>query len=143
MIAVVLLALAVPLALVTLGIRRYSSGAGADAQEQGGLRVALEQAAEKSWQSPEPVSDGRSIFILSAPGSAAEARTAVEQSVRKLGGVVIPASNGLRGEERLLIQIPGSGGQFFESVCLQSFVESQHGHATGECRLYELVFPAR
>ncbi|MEI8386034.1 MAG: hypothetical protein WCG76_00415 [Verrucomicrobiota bacterium] len=142
MIAVVLVALAIPLALVALGISRYSPGSGAAAPETQGLRVALEQAAEKSWQSPEPVSDGRSVFILSTPASAAEERKAVEESVRKLGGVVLPVSTGRLGEERLLVQIPGSGGQVFESGCLRLFVESQHGHATGESRLYELVFPA-
>jgi hypothetical protein len=141
MIAVVLVALAIPLALVALGISRYSPGSGAAAAEPQGLRVALEQAA-KSWQPPEPVSDGRSVFILSTPGSAAEARKEVEGSVKKLGGVVLPASAGRLGEERLLVQIPGSGGQVFESGCLRLFVESQHGHAPGESRLYELVFPA-
>ena len=92
MIAVVLVALAIPLALVALGISRYSPGSGAAAPETQGLRVALEQAAEKSWQSPEPVSDGRSVFILSTPASAAEERKAVEALTPSMARRPLPPS---------------------------------------------------
>ncbi|MEI8311620.1 MAG: hypothetical protein WCH98_12770 [Verrucomicrobiota bacterium] len=140
-IAIVLVALAVPLALVTLGISRYSSKP--EVPEAPGLRAALEQAADKSWSSPEPLAGDRRVFTFSTPGNETEARKAVEQSARTLNGVVVPMTAGQRGEGRLLVRIPATNSHLFESAALlRNFAESQQGHPTGESHLYEIVFPA-
>lgn len=141
MIAVALVALVVPLTLVMLAIRQFSPPPRTSAPDTTGLRVALEQAAEKCWQPPGMMADGRSVFTLSSPANALETRRSVERSAQKLNGVVLSAAPDRGGGERLLVQIPGAGAHVFESESLRNFVESQHGHPTGESRLYELIFP--
>ena len=143
MIALALVALVVPLTLVMLAIRQFSSPPPTSAPDTTGLRVALEQAAEKSWRPPGMMDDGRSVFTLSSPANGLEARRSVEQSAQKLHGVVLSAVSDRGGGERLLVQIPGAGAQVFESESLRSFVGSQHGLPTGESRLYELIFPVQ
>lgn len=139
MIGILLVALAVPLTLVALGIRQFTSKPEIPAPETQGLRVALEQAAEKSWQAPGAMADGRSVFVLSTSGHASEARKAVEQAARKLQGVVLPTSTGEGGAERILVQIPNASAGPFESTALRDFAETQRGTPKGESRLYELV----
>ena len=142
MIAVALVALAVPLALVVLGVRQMATKSRTSAPDTGGLRLALEQAAEKSWHSPEAMGDGRSIWHLDPSANASETRRAFEESVRNIPGIVLlPASAGQSGEERLLVRIPCAGASRFESEFLRNLVESQRGQATGESRLYEILFP--
>jgi|GEM_PF-1815812 len=142
MIALAGIALAVPLTLVMLAIRQFSSPPRNQAPDTTGLRVALEQAAEKCWQPPGIVADGRAVFTLSSPAHALETRRAVEQSAKKLNGVVLSATAGREGGERLLVQIPGVGAHVFEAEALRNFVQSQHGRPAGESRLYELILPA-
>lgn len=139
MIGILLVALAVPLTLVTLGIRQFTAKPKAPAPETQGLRAALEQAVEKSWQTPEAMTDGRCVFILSASGNAGDARKTVELTARGLQGVVLPASTGEGATERLLVQIPGTNASAFESQALREFVESQRGKPAGETRFYELI----
>lgn len=138
MIGILLVALAVPLTLVTLGLRQYTAKP-KPAPETQGLRAALEQAAEKSWQVPKTMADGRSVFVLSASGNAPDARKAVEQAAHKLQGVVLPAPAGEGGAERILVQIPNGSAQAFESLALRDFAETQRGAREGESRLYELI----
>jgi hypothetical protein len=141
MIAVVFVALIVPLTLVILSFRQHSAPRSAVPEMQG-LQSALEQAAEKSWQQPPPISDGRSVFLFTAHGSDEEARKAVEQCARKLNGVALPiAAAGPRGEDRLLVTIPRASSQLFESDALRNFTLSVQGSPTGERQLYEIVFP--
>ena len=140
MIALVLVALAVPLTLVVLGVQQIAAKSRASAPDTAGLRVALEQAAEKSWKTPE-VADGRSIWHLAASVNASETRSAVEESARKISGaVLLPPSVGAGDEERLVVQIPCAEASRFEAESLRNFVKFQHGHATGESRLYEILF---
>lgn len=142
MIAILLVALTVPLALVSIGIRRYTSKPATAAPEVSGLRAALEQAADKNWGTPELLSGDRGVYIFSAD-IATEARKAVEQTARALNGVVVPLASSQPGEGRLLVRIPATNGHLFESAALRrSFTESQPGHPAGESLLYELVFRA-
>ncbi|MFZ4780053.1 MAG: hypothetical protein ACOYM3_32255 [Terrimicrobiaceae bacterium] len=85
------------------------------------------------------MADGRSVFILSASGNASDAKRTVEQTARKLQGVVLPASTGEGGAERVLVQIPSGNASAFESQALREFTEAQRGKPTGESRLYELI----
>ena len=141
MIAVVGVALAVPLTAVMLGIRNFSKPRDSTT-DTSGLRLALEQAAEKSWRPPEAMSDGRAIFLLSASANASKTRQATEQSARKSQGLVLSSYASQKGEERLLVRIPEASASLFESETLRNFTESQHGSPEGESRLYEFVFPA-
>jgi hypothetical protein len=139
MTGILLVALAVPLTLVTLGIRQFTSKPKISAPETQGLRAALEQAAEKSWQAPGAISDGRSVFAISASGSASDARKAVEQAAQSLQGVVLPASTAEDGAERILVQIPAANASAFEERALRDFSQTQRGNAQGNTRLYELI----
>ena len=139
MIGILLVALAIPLTLVTLGIRQFTAKPKAQAPETQGLRAALEQAAEKTWQAPEAMADGRSVFILPASGNPSDARRTVELAARKLQGVVLPASTGDGGAERVLVQIPSTNASAFETQALREFAETQRGKPAGESRLYELI----
>ncbi|MEI6491533.1 MAG: hypothetical protein WCO94_03210 [Verrucomicrobiota bacterium] len=141
MIALVFVALIVPLTLVILSFRQYSAPPKSAVPETQGLRAALEQAADKTWQQPPPMSDGRSVFLFNAQGSEEEARKALEQAARKLNGVALPIAAGPRGEERVLVTIPSASSQGFESGALRNFTLSVQGNPTGERQLYEIVFP--
>ena len=140
MIGILLVALAVPLTLVTLGIRQFTAKPKPTAPETQGLRAALEQAAEKTWQAPGAMADGRSIFVLSAPGNAQDAKKAVGVAAQRFHGVVLPAPTREGGAERILVQIPNASAQAFESEALREFSETQHGKPDGERRLYEFIF---
>ena len=142
MIAVVGVALAVPLTAVMLGIRSFSSKIRDSSPDTSGLRLALEQAADKSWHPPEAMSDGRAIFLLSDSANASETRRVAEESARKFQGVVLFSRTSQKGGERLLVRIPEASADLFESETLGNFTESQHGSPTGESRLYEFIFPA-
>ena len=142
MIAVVGVALAAPLTAMLLGIRNFSSRTRDSSPDTSGLRLALEQSADKSWCPPEAISDGRAIFHLSDSANASETRRAAEQSARKFQGVVLFSHAGQKGGERLLVGIPGANAKHFESEALRNFTESQHGSQKGESRLYEFIFPA-
>ena len=141
MIAVVGVAMAVPLTAVMLGIRSFSSPPRGFCPDTSGLRLSLDQAAEKSWHPPEAMSDGRAIMILSASANASDTMRAVEQSARKLQGVVLSANGDQKGGERLLVRIPEGSANLFESEILGNFTESQHGSSTKEGLLYEFLFP--
>lgn len=143
MIGGVLVALAVPLALVALGVARYSSKrpAAAPAAEAPGLRAALESAADKNWRTPDALQGDRNVFVFSMPGSVRDAKKAAERSAKALEGVVVPVSAGPRGEERLLVRIPSTNGPLFESAALNDFKPQQRGPTRGGHRLYELIFP--
>ena len=142
MIAIAIVALAVPLTLVVLGVRQISTKPRTSAPDTAGLRLALEQVAEKSWNTPEAMADGRSIWHLAPLANVSETRRAIEESARKFPGVVLlPASAGPGGEERLLVQLPCADANRFEAESLRTtLVESQRGHASGESRLYEIHF---
>ena len=142
MIAVVGVALAAPLTALMLGIRNFSSKPRVSSPDTSGLRLALEQAAEKSWHPPEAISDGRAIFLLSSSANASEARRAAEHSARKYQGVVLSSQAGQQSGERLLVRIPEANANLFESETLRNFTESQRGSPQGESRLYEFLFPA-
>ena len=140
MIALVLVALAVPLTLVALGIRQFSSKSRPVVSEAPELRRALEQAAEKNWRPPEILSDGRSVFVLStSTNHPLETVQALRTTARKLDGTVLPASAVPGGDERLLVQIPDAGTNVFESQLRRDFVEKQSGHSVNGSRLYEII----
>ena len=142
MIGILLIALAVPLALVAIGVRQFTSKP-QPAPETGGLRLALEQAVGKSWQAPEPISDGRGVFLLSSRDNLLQVRAMITDSVRDLGGLVLPASNGPSREERILVQIPASKAGGFEDLLDRNFEQQQQAALTEGSRLYELVLSPR
>ncbi len=139
MIGILLVALAIPLALVAIGVRQFTSKP-QPAPETGGLRVALEQAAEKTWKVPEAISDGRGIFVASSPGNSLQVRELIEKTVQDLHGIILSAPTGQSQGERLLVQMPASGASSFEArLHDQNFVQKQQADPTEGNRLYELV----
>ena len=113
MIGILLVALAVPLALVALGVRQFTAKP-QPAPETGGLRAALEQVAEKTWNVPDAMSDGRGIFVLSSRGNAVQIRETIAKSVGDLHGVVLSAPTAQNQAGRLLVQVPAISAGSFE-----------------------------
>ena len=139
MIGILLVALAIPLALVAIGVRQFTSKP-QPAPETGGLRVALEQAADKTWKGPEAISDGRGIFVASSPGNSLQIREVIEKTVQDLHGIVFSAPTGQSQEERLLVQMPSSSASSFEArLHDQNFVQKQQADPSEGNRLYELM----
>lgn len=138
MIGILLVALAVPLALVALGVRQFTSKP-QPAPETGGLRVALEQAAEKTWKVPEALPDGRGIFVLSSRGHPLQIREIISKTVKDLQGIVLSAPNDQNQEERLLVQMPAANAGSFEERLQQNFNQKQQADPTEGSRLYELI----
>jgi len=146
MLALVLMALAIPVTLVALGVLKMSSKSGDSAvvSESPALRAALEQAAEETFPAPEALSDGRSIYILSAVGGdqASGKQAEIERTARALKGGILPADPGKLGEQRILVQIPAENSALFESTALQGFLPSRTGRPVQGSRIYEFIFPS-
>lgn len=143
MIVIVLAALALPLALVGLGVRKIASRnpVSETSQEVPGLRAALEGASERNLHPPAAIADGRSVFILSqASGGHESDRRAVENRAIELKGVVLPVCRGEGGEERILVQIPSANAGLFESDGLQRFTQTAKGCPTDGKQVYEIIF---
>ena len=139
MIGILLVALAVPLALVALGVRQFTSKP-QPAPETGGLRAALEQAAEKTWKVPETIPDGRGIFVFSSGGNPLQIREIIIKSVGDLQGIVLSAPTGQNQEGRLIVQMPAANAASFEDRLHQHFDQKQQADSTEGSRLYELIF---
>ncbi len=139
MIALALVALAIPLTMVIVSVLKFSSKPSTPAPEAPGLRASLEQAAEKALPIPEAITDGRSLYTLSVePGQLAGRQAGIEKSARSLSGSVLAMPSGKGGCQRVLVQIPASNSGVFESTVLQDFTRSEAGRSEGESRLYEL-----
>jgi len=139
MIGLLLVALAVPLALVAISVRQFTSKP-QPAPETGGLRIALEQAAEKTWKVPEAIFDGRGIFVASSAVNSLQLREIVEKTVQDLHGTVLSAPADQNHEERLLVQMPSSSARRFEDRLQdQNFSQKQQADPTGGSRVYELL----
>jgi hypothetical protein len=138
MIAVVFLALAVPLALVVLGGREiFFRKPSSPAPEVPELRASLESAASKALPPPAGLGGGRR-FILESGASTAAHRDTVEKTAAELGGVVVesPLADGVR----LIVQIPTASASRFEETALVGFL-AQSEAALSTPGFYEIVFP--
>ncbi|MFZ4774502.1 MAG: hypothetical protein ACOYM3_04020 [Terrimicrobiaceae bacterium] len=145
MIAILFAALAIPLALVAMGVLKFSAKPriSDSLSESPGLRAALEQASEKSFPAPGGIPDGRGVYLLSACGAqASKIRNDIERSASSLQGSVLHAEPVKEGEERILVQIPANNAGVFESTALQGFTKASTGRPAEGSRLYELIFPA-
>jgi hypothetical protein len=141
MLAMALMALAVPLALLILGIQKFSAKPAAPSPEAPGLRAALELAASKSLPPPAEIDAGCRRFVpLPGHGNPAEWQKRIEKSAAELGGTTIPSQQ-TEGGTRLLIQIPAPAAARFEAVALADFSSSGGQAQGGETRLYEILLP--
>lgn len=145
-IALVLVALAVPVALVILGVRQISSRPNQEpAMETPGLRASLELAADKNFAPPEALMEDRVVFVLSqaSVGDAKSVRQKTEQEICEAGGVIIPGDPGKSDEESLLAKIPAAKAASLEAQLLESFsrLTSVKNSSAGEDLLIEIRFP--
>jgi hypothetical protein len=142
MVLIVLVALAVPLFVATLGFRQLTKKVPPEATAEPvmpELQAALEQAADKNWQPALEISDGRSVFFLAPSTSPEEVRKQVLSAVSELRGTVVPAAKGTGGG-CILVQIPTAYAPEFESKALLGFVPKIAGNQPGKNRLYEIHF---
>ena len=143
LLAVVFLALAIPLTLAIYGIHQYFSVPPKSPDpDTGVLRATLEQAVDKNWQLPQTIPDDRSIFVLSRQADAKETKASIAEDAKNLNVLILPGDPAADGRERVIVRIPEGGAEGFEARLLRNFQETQHGHPADGNRLYELVFPA-
>jgi len=142
MLAVVVVALAVPLAVLLLGIRGFSPKPAASAPEAPGLRAAVELAASKNLPPPAPLgTDTRQFVLLPGQGNPLERWREIEKSADMLGGTTLLVGQP-DGGSRLLVQIPAAAAASFEERALAGLNSSAAPDpAEGPTRLYEILFP--
>ncbi len=136
MIAILLVALAVPVTLVILGLRSMTAQPPESAPEVEGLRSSLESAAEKHFPAPETLGGSRRFTLKETSEGQA---SLLEKAAASAGGGAI-TSRLEDGSVRLLIQIPPEASENFEKTYLGSLSASaspdESQPATG---LYEVV----
>lgn len=141
MLAVVLLAMAIPLVVLILGIRGFSSKPAAPTPEVPGLRAALEQVASKTLPPAELGTGYQQVVLL--PGHVVnplERQKAIERCAGELGGATLLTEQ-KDGRSRVLVQIPAAAAARFEEVALPGFSSSSAPDPAGDTRLYEIIIP--
>lgn len=143
MLGLIMVALAVPLVLVALGIRQYSSKVvSSPAPEAPGLRASLEQAAEKNLHPPETISETSGVYLFAPTvGDKFSCKQIISETARNLKGSVIEMPPDTKEEERMWVQVPESQAANFEAQALHGFIQKAKGLPVGECRMYEILFP--
>lgn len=137
MLAVLFLALAVPLTLLVLGGRNLFLHK-QPAPEVPELRASLESAATKALPPPAGLGGGRR-FTLESRNSEAR-RDLIEKTAAGLGGVVFssPMQEG-RGV-RMIVQIPEAAVGRFEASALSGIMTPDEP-APGMAGFYEILLP--
>lgn len=139
MVAVMMVALVVPLVLVVLGLR--SMRVTGPAPEAEGLRASLDSAAEKHFPSPQGLGGGRR-FTLSGRGDAGEAALLLEQAAAASGGLALVSAEP-DGSLRIRIRIPSESSDHFVQNHLQAFSEAGPAEpAQAAAGLFEVLIPA-
>jgi len=130
--ALLLLALALPITMVIIGTHGIPKDSPAP-PDATALRQSVEGIAAQRFGEPK-LSDGRREIPFS--GSTAEMaarRTLIEKAAKAVGGSVLP------GDSELLIGIPGDrAGEFEVSALLPP--ATQELHRGGESVLYRITF---
>ncbi|MBE2203018.1 MAG: hypothetical protein IAE94_01580 [Chthoniobacterales bacterium] len=140
MIGILLVALAVPLTLVGLGIQKFLTKPKSPPEIEG-LRSSLEQAVEKNWKAPEALADGRGIFVLSSPEDLPSVREAVVTSAQQLQGLLLSATGAQSQEKtRLLVRLPAANARRFEAVLRPHFDQKHPAEPVEGFCFYELRF---
>lgn len=116
MLAVVLVALAVPLTVVILGLRQVSLRPSGPAPEIPELRASLEQVADQHLR-PSGMMAGEAIVLHRASAELPDVRRQIEVAAAKVGGSVI-VSEIPEGGVRLLVKVPASSAGDFENSAL-------------------------
>lgn len=116
MLAVVLVALAVPLAVVILGLRQVAPRPAGPAPEIPELRSSLEQVADQHLRAPDLVADAP-IVLPGKSDKLAGIRTKIERAAESAGGSTL-ATELPQGGFRLLVKVPAANTKTFESAAL-------------------------
>jgi len=141
MIVVLMVALAVPVTLVVLGLRSMAGHSSGPAPEVEGLRTSLESAADKHFPPPENLGGGRR-FVFKAVTDASAQPSLLEQAAAAVGGVAI-SSRQEDGSTRILIRVPPESSEYFERTSLEPCTESVlPGEPTQNSGLYEVLIPS-
>jgi len=139
MLAIVLIALAIPLAVLILGIKGAKPKA--PSPEAPGLRAALELAASKILPPPAGLGTGSRQFVLMpGQGNPVERQKAIERSAGELGGTALLVGQA-DGGVRLIVQIPAAAAARFEAGALAGFSSSGTQAQEGDTRLYQILLP--
>lgn len=117
MIMVSLLALALPLTILSIGLVRMSREPGSVVQQPApevpGLRAILERVADERL-SPKGLSDGRAQFVIvDKAANWPQHRKAIEASAKSLGGSVLADST--TNIAIFLVQIPVEAANRFQA----------------------------
>lgn len=140
MIAVLFLALAIPLALVVLGGREILKPS-RPAPEIPELRASLEAVASQALPPPAELGGGRR-FVLTKEIDAAASRALIEETASALGGCVVESPVDTGGCPRLIVRIPSAAAARFEEAVLAKACIPQGGDSPSVAGLYE-IFPSQ
>lgn len=116
MLAVVLVALAVPLTVVILGLRQVSLRPAGPAPEIPELRASLEQVADQHLR-PSGMMAGEVIVLHRASAELPGLRRQIEVAAAKVGGSAL-VTEIPEGGIRLLVKVPASSAADFERSAL-------------------------
>jgi len=137
MLAVLFLALAVPLTLLVLGGRNIFLNR-QPAPEVPELRASLESAATKALAPPAGLGGGRR-FTLEGGNSEAR-RDLIEKTAAGLGGVVFTSPMQEGGGVRMIVQIPEAAAGRFEASALSGFMPPDESEPA-LAGFYEILLP--
>ncbi len=140
---VTLLALAIPLTILSIGIvrmgrRPVAPTVSLPAPEVPGLRAILERVADDKL-APGQLSDGRGrIVVVESKENWNLAMLEIEKASRELGGTVAADTNG--GGRRLLIQVPAEvANRFQASLAPSARVETEPAR-NASVQIYQVHF---
>ncbi|WP_237763966.1 hypothetical protein [Terrimicrobium sacchariphilum] len=126
--AMVGMALAIPMVCVVLAYKAYSTPRQPDLPPEAlaPLQKALEDVATKQLAQPAQLSSGTSILEISASSNEA-GMASIERTASDLGGFVLPKAE----PDKVLVQIPTERSEVFAKSLKGENVESMSKSTTG------------
>lgn len=143
MILLVAIALALPVALMVMGVREFvaKSQKSRSFVENSEFRKALEKIANTNLPSPSLSNEYHRFVFSGTKEKMDERQSRIRKTVTSLGGVVLESSGEGVKTRRLLVLIPESQISTFESFELQDVKQpSEENTSQNNKRFYELVF---
>lgn len=147
---IVLLAMGLPIAVAILGfleMRRAMNPAPVEsAEEPAGLRAALEQAVDATWQAPQGLGAATRRFEMAVRDGdeCQQVGESAKSAAKSFGGVVVTPERIEEGGTRWIVQVPATEARAFEAALgglgFKS-VQSTSADSTNGQVLYELVIP--
>jgi len=138
MILISLLALALPLTILSIGLVRMSRQPGQPhpAPEAPGIRAILEKVADEKL-SPAALDDDRGQFVIfESPANRPQVRKRIEDAVQSLGGSVLQDNP----QDGLTVRIPADAANRFQTTALSGAKVIAKPSIKNDLLLYRIRF---